>query len=156
MKSVAVFPGSFDPFTVGHEAIVRRALPLFDTIVIAIGINSLKSGIFSLENRISMITKVFENESGIKVDSYEGLTIDYCRKVDSKHIIRGLRTSADFEFERAIAQVNRVMAPEVESLFFLSSPEHSAINSTIVREILRFNGDASQFVPEGINLADYM
>ncbi len=156
MNKIAVFPGSFDPFTAGHEAIVKMALPLFDTIIIAVGVNSVKNGIFTPEKRIEMIKKVFIKNPAVKVDSYDGLTVDYCRKVGAKHIIRGLRTSADFEFERAIAQVNRVMAAEVESVFFLSSPEHSSINSTIVREILRYNGDVSQFVPEGINIEDYL
>jgi pantetheine-phosphate adenylyltransferase len=155
MKKIAVFPGSFDPFTIGHEAIVKRALSLFDEIIIAVGGNALKKSYFSLTTRKEMISKVFKNEPRVKVDHYEGLTVDYCRKNNAKYILRGLRTAADFEFERAIAQVNRAMAPDLESVFILSVPEHTPINSTIVRDIIRSGGDASMFVPSSINLKDY-
>jgi len=155
MKRRAVFPGSFDPFTIGHEAIVRRALSLFDEIIIALGANALKKNYYTLETRKDMITRVFRDEPRIVVDHYEGLTVDYCRKINAGYLIRGLRTSADFEFERAIAQVNKVMAPEVESVFLLTVPEHSHINSTIVRDIIRSGGDASRFVPEAIRLEEY-
>jgi len=155
MKRRAVFPGSFDPFTIGHEAIVRRALSLFDEIIIALGANALKKNYYTLETRKDMITRVFRDEPRIVVDHYEGLTVDYCRKINAGYLIRGLRTSADFEFERAIAQVNKVMAPEVESVFLLTVPEHSHINSTIVRDIIRSGGDASRFVPEAIKLEEY-
>jgi len=155
MKKVAVFPGSFDPFTIGHEAIVRRALSLFDEIIIAVGANALKKNFYSLATRKEMITSVFRDEPRITIDHYEGLTVDYCKKRDAGYLIRGLRTAADFEFERAIAQVNRVLAPNVESVFLLTVPEHSHINSTIVRDIIRSGGDASRFVPSSINLSDY-
>ena len=155
MKKVAVFPGSFDPFTIGHEAIIRRAMSLFDEIIIAVGTNALKKTYYSLDTRKEMIRKVFKNEPRIKVDHYEGLTVDYCKKKDAGYLIRGLRTAADFEFERAIGQVNMAMAPGIESVFLLSIPEHSFINSTIVRDIIRSGGDASKFVPAAINLKDY-
>jgi pantetheine-phosphate adenylyltransferase len=155
MKKIAVFPGSFDPFTIGHEAIVRRALNLFDEIIIAVGGNVLKKSFYPLTTRKEMIEKVFNNDSRVRVDHYDGLTVDYCRKTGAGFIIRGLRTSADFEFERAIAQVNKVMAPGVESVFLLTVPEHSHINSSIVRDIIRNGGDASRFVPAVINLKDY-
>ena len=155
MKKIAVFPGSFDPFTVGHEDIVLRALPVFDEIIIAVGANALKKSYYSVETRKRMISGVFKDNSKIKVDHYEGLTVDYCRNHQAKFILRGLRTSADFEFERAIAQVNKAMADEIESVFFLSKPEHSPINSTIVRDIIRSRGDASRFVPGAININDY-
>lgn len=155
MKKIAVFPGSFDPFTIGHEAIVKRALSLFDEIIIAVGGNALKKSFYPLAIRKEMIEKVFHNESRVRVDHYDGLTVDYCKKNDAGFIIRGLRTSADFEFERAIAQVNKVMAPGVESVFLLTVPEHSHINSSIVRDIIRNGGDASRFVPAVINLKDY-
>lgn len=155
MKKIAVFPGSFDPFTIGHEAIVLRALNLFDEIIIVVGANALKKSYYSLKTRKDMISRVFLNEPRIKVDHYEGLTVDYCRKNGAKYILRGLRTSADFEFERAIAQVNRAMAPEIESVFILTVPEHTPVNSTIVRDIIRSGGDASMFVPSSINLKDY-
>jgi pantetheine-phosphate adenylyltransferase len=155
MKRIAVFPGSFDPFTIGHEAIIRRALSLFDEIIIAVGANALKKNFYSLETRKRMISSVFRDEPRIRVDHYEGLTVDYCRKNGAGYLVRGLRTAADFEFERAIAQSNRVMAPDVESVFLLTVPEHSHINSTIVRDIIRSGGDASMFVPSAIDLADY-
>ncbi len=155
MKKIAVFPGSFDPFTIGHEAIVRRALRIFDEIIIAVGANALKKSYYSLETRKEMISKVFKGESRVTVDHYEGLTVDYCRKNNAGYILRGLRTAADFEFERAIAQVNRQMVPEVESVFLLTVPEHSHINSTIVRDIIRSGGDASKFVPAAIRIYDY-
>jgi pantetheine-phosphate adenylyltransferase len=155
MKKIAVFPGSFDPFTIGHEAIVIRALGIFDEIIIAVGANALKKSYYSLKTRKEMISKVFNNEPRVKVDHYEGLTVDYCKRNGAKYILRGLRTAADFEFERAIAQVNRAMESEIESVFLLTVPEHTPINSTIVRDIIRSGGDASRFVPASINLKDY-
>lgn len=155
MKKIAVFPGSFDPFTIGHEGIVRRALVLFDEIIIAVGANALKKSYYSLETRKSMISKIFSDEPRIKVDHYEGLTVDYCKKKGASYILRGLRTSADFEFERAIAQVNKAMETTIESVFLLTLPEHTSVNSTIVRDIIRSGGDASRFVPASINLKDY-
>jgi pantetheine-phosphate adenylyltransferase len=155
MKKVAVFPGSFDPFTIGHEAIIRRAMSLFDEIIIAVGSNALKKNYYSLDTREKMIRKVFKDESRIKIDHYEGLTVDFCKKKNAGYLLRGLRTAADFEFERAIGQVNKAMAPGIESVFLLTVPEHSFINSTIVRDIIRSGGDASKFVPGAINLKDY-
>lgn len=155
MKRIAVFPGSFDPFTIGHEAIVRRALSLFDEIIIAVGANALKKNYYSLSTRKEMISLVFKNEPRVKVSHYEGLTVDYCKKNKIGYLVRGLRTAADFEFERAIAQVNKVLAPEVESVFLLTVPEHSHINSTIVRDIIRSGGDASVFIPEAIDLKNF-
>ena len=155
MKKIAVFPGSFDPFTIGHEAIIRRAMSLFDEIIIAVGANALKKNFYSLETRKEMIARVFENEPRVRVDHYEGLTVDYCKKNGAGYLLRGLRTAADFEFERAIGQVNMSIAPGIESVFLLTVPEHSFINSSIVRDIIRSGGDASKFVPAGINLNDY-
>ncbi len=155
MKKVAVFPGSFDPFTVGHESIVLRALSLFDEIIIAVGANALKKSYYPVETRKEMIRKVFKNEPRVKVDHYEGLTVDYCKKNNAGFLLRGLRTSADFEFERAIAQVNKVMAPDVESIFILTVPEHAHINSTIVKDIIRSGGNASRFVPANLDLKVY-
>ncbi|HUW06802.1 MAG TPA: pantetheine-phosphate adenylyltransferase [Williamwhitmania sp.] len=154
-KSVAVFPGSFDPFTIGHESIVLRGLDLFDHIIVAIGYNSSKRSLFPLEARIRMINKVFEGNNRVSVDSYQGLTVDFCRSIHSHFIIRGLRTAADFEFERAIAQVNRMMDKDMESVFLLTSPEFTPINSTIVRDILVHGGDAAMFLPSSINIEDY-
>ena len=155
MKKIAVFPGSFDPFTIGHEAIVRRALSLFDEIIIAVGANALKKSFYSLATRKEMISKVFQDEPRVRIDHYEGLTVDYCKRHDAGYIVRGLRTAADFEFERAIAQVNKAMATDIDSVFLLTVPEHSHINSTIVRDIIRSGGDATMFVPDTINIRDY-
>ncbi len=151
-KKIAVFPGSFDPITKGHESIIKRALPLFDELIVAIGVNSTKTNYFSLEKRADWIKKVFKNEPKVRVEDYSGLTIDFCKKVNANYILRGLRTSADFEFERGIAQMNSAMNNTIETIFILTTPELSAINSTIVRDILKHGGDASQFVPEGISL----
>lgn len=152
MKRIAIFPGSFDPITKGHENILQRALPLFDEIIISIGKNSSKQNYFPLELREKWIRQVFANEPKVKIETYTGLTIEFCKKMNAKYILRGLRTSADFEFEKAIAQNNKIMAPEIETVFILPIPELSAINSTIVRDIVRNNGDASPFVPKGIVL----
>lgn len=152
MKRIAIFPGSFDPITKGHENLLQRALPLFDEIIIAIGKNSNKQSYFTLEQREKWITQVFGNEPKVKIETYSGLTIEFCKKMNAKFILRGLRTSADFEFEKAIAQNNKIMAPEIETIFILPIPELSAINSTIVRDIVRNGGDASPFVPTVINL----
>ncbi len=150
--TTAVFPGSFDPFTRGHESIVRRVLPLFDKIIVGIGINTHKTYFFSLEKRKLWIEKTFADEKKVSVESFSGLTIDFCRKVNAKYIIRGLRTTTDLEFEKAIAQMNKSMAEEIETLFILPTPELSAINSTIIRDIVRNGGDASPFVPSAVDL----
>lgn len=155
MERVAIFPGSFDPFTVGHESIVKRAIPLFDKIVIMIGYNSNKMSFFPIEKREKWIKEVFKGEPKITVERFEGLTVDFCKKVNAQYILRGLRTSADFEFERAIAQVNKMMHPQIESIFLLTTPEHTPINSTIVRDIILHGGDASEFIPSALNMADF-
>lgn len=152
MKKIAVFPGSFDPITKGHESVVKKALSLFDEIIIAIGSNSNKSNFFSLEKREKWIKVVFANEPKIKVKSYTGMTIDFCKKMNANYILRGLRTSADFEFERSIAQMNKEMSEEIETVFVLSNPEHTAIHSTIIRDIIKHGGNARQFVPDGVYL----
>ncbi len=149
---IAVFPGSFDPITRGHESIVKRALPLFDEIVIGIGFNTNKHYYFSQERRERFIKNVFENEPKIKVMSYHGLTIDFCKEIGAAYILRGLRTSADYEFERAISQMNQSMAPGIETIFLVSDPSLSHISSTIVRDILLYNGDVSAFVPDGVKI----
>jgi pantetheine-phosphate adenylyltransferase len=155
MKKIAVFPGSFDPFTIGHEGIVKRALGIFEEIIIAIGANALKKNYYPLEVRKEMIRKVFNDNPRIRIDHYEGLTVDYCKRNGASYLLRGLRTAADFEFERAIAQINKAMAPDIESVFLLTVPEHTPINSSIIRDIIRSGGDASMFVPAAINLKDY-
>ena len=150
--AIAVFPGSFDPFTLGHESIVKRMLPLFDQVIVGIGTNTHENYYFHLENRKVWIEKVFVNEKKVQVEAFSGLTIDFCRKVGAKFIVRGLRTTTDLEFEKAIAQMNKTMANDIETLFILPTPELSAINSTIIRDIVRNGGDASPFVPLGVDL----
>lgn len=152
MKKIAVFPGSFDPITKGHESIVLRALPLFDGIVVAVGENTEKQSFFPLEVRMRWIQEVFSAHAAVHVMSYQGLTIDFCRELKAPYIIRGLRTSADFEFERSIGQMNKKMYPELETVFLLTTPEFTALNSSIVRDIIRHGGDASSFVPDGVSL----
>lgn len=155
MERVAIFPGSFDPFTIGHESIVKRALPLFDKVVIMIGFNSNKKQAFPLKNRQKWIQQVFKDEPKVQVECHEGLTVDFCKKVNANYILRGLRTSADFEYERAIAQVNKKMHPQIESVFLLTMPEHTPITSTIVRDIILHGGDASMFLPKGLDMKDF-
>ena len=153
---IAVFPGSFDPFTVGHESIVLRAIHLFDKIVIGIGSNTSKAPLFTAEQRLEMISELFAGNPKIEAMYYDDLTTEFCKRVGARYMLRGLRTSSDFEYEKAIAQVNQVMLPEVESLFMLTLPEHAAINSSVVREIIRYGGDVSKFVPEGICFRKYL
>ena len=155
MKKIAVFPRSFDPFTKGHENVISRSLVLFDEIIIAIGAHSQKTNHFPLEKRLAMIRDLYADEPRIKVDHYSGLTIDYVKKAGARFLLRGLRTSADFEYERAIAQVNRKMNQEVETVFILTAPELTPVNSTIVREILRHGGDVSMFLPDKMDLSKY-
>jgi len=145
----AVFPGSFDPLTLGHTDIIDRALPLFDKIIIAIGTNSTKKYMFSLKERKKFIEKTFANNPKIVVDTYEGLTIDYCKKIGSDFILRGLRNPADFEFEKAIAHTNRRIS-KIETVFLLTSANTSFISSSIVRDLLQHHGDVSLLVPEAV------
>ena len=155
-KKIAVFPGSFDPFTLGHESIVLRAMDLFDKIIVGIGSNTNKNTFFSAEQRIEMIRELFSDNPKVEVIYYDDLTTEFCKRVGAKYMLRGLRTSSDFEYEKVIAQVNQAMLPEVESLFMLTLPEHTAINSSVVREIMRYGGDVSKFVPKGIHLQKYL
>ena len=152
MERIAIFPGSFDPITRGHEDIINRAAPLFDRIIVSIGKNREKKSYFSIEKRVGFLETVFKNNPKIQVDTYEGLTVDYCKKMGAKYILRGLRTSADFEFERSIGQVNRKLYPEIETVFFLTHPEYTALNSSVVREILTYGGDPEMFIPEGLKI----
>lgn len=151
-KKIAVFPGSFDPITVGHEALVLRALPLFDEIIVAIGNNALKQYFFDLEKRREWIQWVFRKHKKIKVAIYEGLTVDFCRQNEASYILRGLRTAADFEFERGVGQVNKLLHQDIETIFLLTAPEHTPVSSSIVRDVFRNGGDISLFIPEGLNL----
>jgi len=146
----AVFPGSFDPVTIGHQDIIHRGLKVFDEIIIGIGENLDKKYMFSSKERFDFVSKTFEAETKVYVKTYDGLTVDFCRKNNAEFIIRGLRNPADFEFEKAIAQTNRKMS-EIETVFLLTSADTSYISSSIVRDILRNNGDVSIFVPKDVN-----
>ena len=145
---IALFPGSFDPITIAHVDILKRALPLFDRVVVGIGLNSSKQNFLSAEKREEIVKSIFTAYTNVDVQLYEGLTVDFCRKIDAKYMVRGIRSASDFEYERAIAQINQTMMPDVETILLLSKPEYSAISSTIVRDILRNNGDVSPFVPK--------
>lgn len=150
--NIAVFPGSFDPITIGHESIIKRAVPMFDKIIVAIGKNADKKSYYPLEKRVEWIKMVFKDCPSVEVAEYKGLTIDFCKSVNSRFLLRGLRTSADFEFERKVGQVNKQLFPEIETIFLLSLPEHNSLSSSIIREIESNGGDASQFVPKGVFL----
>jgi pantetheine-phosphate adenylyltransferase len=148
----AVFPGSFDPITRGHESIVRRALPLFDKIIVAIGVNADKSGYFPVEKRLQWLNETFGDLPQVSVESYEGLTVDFCKKKNASYIIRGLRTSADFEFERSVAQVNLKLVADIETVFLLTLPEYVMVTSSIVREVHKYGGNIGQFIPDQISI----
>jgi len=152
MKKTALFPGSFDPFTVGHESIVQRALPLFDKIVIGVGDNHAKGNYFPLEKRVEWIKNLYRDEEKIDVQVYEGLTVDFCEQVGAQFLLRGLRTSADFEFERAIGQTNKMLNNGIETVFLLTHPEHTFISSSIVKDVYKNGGDISPFLPKNLNL----
>ncbi len=156
MEKIALFPGSFDPFTIGHHSIVTRSLPLFDKIIIAVGFNTQKKALLTLDNRLRMISDVFAGNPKVEIKHYEGLTIDYCSKVNARYLLRGLRTAADFEYERAIGQMNKAMNPAIETVFLLTSPEYTFVNSTIVRDILFYGGDATKFLPNGVDIKKYL
>jgi len=148
----AVFPGSFDPITLGHVSVVKRALPLFDELIIAIGINSEKLGMFSLLQRKQWIEEVFADEPKVKVEMFEGLTVDFCIKKQARFILRGLRTAADFEFERGIGQVNRTLAPQIDTIFILTEAEFTPISSSIVRDVIRHGGNITGLVPDVVKV----
>ena len=144
----AVFAGSFDPITRGHEDIVLQALPLFDEIIIAIGVNIDKKYAFPLEKRIKWIENTFAEYPKVKVVSYQGLTVDFCKKMNAQFIIRGLRNTTDFEYESVIAEANKKLNPEVETIFFLSNPNLRCVSSSVVRDIIKNGGDLTAFIPE--------
>ena len=152
MKKIAGFPGSFSPFTIGHQSIIDRALPLFDKILIAIGINAEKNQYFSIEERMQWIKSVYKDNHKIEIKFYEGLTVDFCKKEKAKFIVRGLRDSHDFKFEKNIAQMNKDLNNEVETVFLITPPDISHISSTIIRDIIKNGGDVSKFIPKEINI----
>ena len=150
MNRIAIFPGSFDPITIGHVDILQRALPLFEKIVVAIGTNSQKKYFFSLEERLSLIEKVFENEPKIEVQTYSGLTANFATNIGANFVLRGVRNASDFEFEKTIAQLNNELQHNLETILLVCQPKYSHISSTIVREILIHKGNAEKFLPTAI------
>ncbi|MFL2633636.1 MAG: pantetheine-phosphate adenylyltransferase [Candidatus Marisimplicoccus sp.] len=147
----AIFPGSFDPITIGHVDIIKRAMKVFDEIIIAVGDNTDKKYMFPKEKRVEFVKQTFNNYNSIKIESYSGLTVDFCKKNNTEFMIRGLRNPADFEFEKSIALTNKKMT-DIETIFFLTSPENSFISSSIVRDLIRNSGDYKLFIPKGITL----
>jgi pantetheine-phosphate adenylyltransferase len=151
-KRIAVFPGSFDPVTIGHTDIVNRGLSLFDEIIIAIGINTAKNYMFELQKREQWLNELFKGHKQVKVQTYKGLTVDFCKKAGAGFILRGVRSVSDMEFERSVAAMNKKMDPNVETVFLFSDPAVTAVSSTIVRDIIRHGGDATQFLPATIKI----
>lgn len=149
-KKIAVFPGSFDPITKGHVDLVKRALPLFDEIVVAIGVNSQKKYLFDLDTRFKWIEDAFADEPRIKADRFEKLTAHYCQRIGSNFLLRGLRNGSDFDYEKTISQLNHIVGGGLETVFLISQPSFSHISSTIVRELIKGGGDVSEFVPENV------
>lgn len=152
MTKIAVFPGSFDPITVGHVDLVERALPLFDKVVIAVGLNSQKQSLYSLEQRLDWLAQVFANEPKVETGYFENLTAHYCQSIGAKYLLRGLRNASDFDYEKTISQLNNIIGNGLETIFLISQPGYSHISSTIVREIIKGGGDASPFLPPQVRI----
>jgi pantetheine-phosphate adenylyltransferase len=152
IKRIALFPGTFDPITVGHVNILKRAIPLFEEIVIGIGNNSSKSTLFPLEQREKWIQDIFKDMPTVSVASYDGLTVDFCQKINANYILRGLRSMSDFDYEKNIAQMNKLVSENVESIFLMCDPAYSPISSSIVRDLIRNGGDASPYLPAEIKI----
>lgn len=153
VERIAIFPGSFDPITSGHYNIIIRSLAMFDKLIVAVGINSDKKYMFSVEQRVSWLEQTFSDFPQIQIDTYEGLTVDYCKKVNSKFILRGLRNPADFEFEKNIAHINKDLSKnEIETVFLLTAVEKSYVSSSSVREVIKNNGDFSKYVPTTVKI----
>lgn len=148
MQKICVFPGTFDPLTLGHVDIINRAKPLFDKIIVAVGINAGKTPMFSAEQRQIWIDEIFKHEEKISSAVYEGLTVQFCKQMQANYILRGIRYVSDFEYEKAIADANRNLDPSIETFFLTCEPKYTSVASTIVRDIIRNGGDASQFLPE--------
>lgn len=152
MDRICLFPGTFDPMTLGHVDVIKRSVPLFDKLIIAIGVNANKTPMFSVEQRTEWIKEIFKEYPTIEVTNYTGLTINFCKEVGANYMMRGIRYIADFEYEKAIADMNRSLAPEVETIFLTCAPEYSTVSSTIVRDVIRNGGDVSHFVPTEIKV----
>jgi len=149
---IAVFPGSFDPITVGHVDLVRRAMPLFDRIIVAVGVNSTKKYLFSLEQRMEWLRLVFADSPQVGVDSFQNLTAHYCQRIGARYLLRGLRNASDFDYEKTISQLNHIIGGGIETVFLISEPAFSHISSTIVREIIIGGADPTPFIPPQIKV----
>ncbi len=152
----AIFPGSFDPFTAGHMDVLRSALKLFDNVTVAVGYNSSKKGFFDADTRIEIIKKATEGMKGVSVCKYEGLTVDLCKRMGISYMIRGLRTTTDFEMESVVAQANQKLAPDILTVFIPASGEYSFISSTVVRDVLIHGGNTKGFMPDNVNVAEFL
>ena len=151
MEKICLFPGTFDPITLGHVDVIRRAMPLFDKIIVAVGINAGKAPMYSPEQRLHWIEEIFKDEPSVSAAVYEGLTVDYCKNIGAQYILRGIRYVSDFEYEKTIADANRTLDPSIETFFLTCEPKYTSIASTIVRDIIRNNGDASLFLPDVVS-----
>jgi len=149
---IAVFPGSFDPITSGHVDLVKRALPLFDKIIVAIGVNSQKKYLYNLDQRLNWLEEVFKNEPKVEIAQFEGLTAHFCERINARYLLRGLRNASDFDYEKTISQLNSIVGEDLETIFLISRPAFSHISSTIVREIIKGGGDASPFLPDAVTI----
>lgn len=154
MKTSALFPGSFDPFTSGHLNILKRALTMFDEVVVAAGVNQDKRGFYTMDQRLDIIREATCGMEGVSITKYDGLTVDICRQLGIRHIVRGVRNMLDFENERAIADANRHLAPEIETIIIPTAQEFAHISSSAVRDIIKHRGDTSLFMPEGVELPE--
>jgi pantetheine-phosphate adenylyltransferase len=148
MSRICLFPGTFDPVTLGHVDIINRALPLFDKIIVGIGINTAKAPMFSPEKRLQWIKEIYKDEERVEGAVYEGLTVDFCKKINAQFILRGIRYVSDFEYEKTIADANRTMDRSIETIFLTGEPKYTSVASTIVRDILKNGGDATPFLPD--------
>jgi pantetheine-phosphate adenylyltransferase len=145
---ICLFPGTFDPVTLGHVDIINRAIPLFDKIIVGIGKNTTKAPMFSPEQRLQWVKEIYKNEFSVDGSIYEGLTVDFCKKINATFILRGIRYVSDFEYEKTIADANRTLDKSIETIFLTGEPKYTSVASTIVRDIIRNGGDATPFLPE--------
>lgn len=152
----ALFPGSFDPFTLGHQAIVEDGLKIFDKIVIGIGMNTEKQGLLSVHNRKRLACDLYKGHPGVEVMMYDGLTGDFCRRIGAMFLLRGMRNTVDYEYERNMMMVNQKLFPEITTVLLFTPPQYVAVSSSMIREIIRFGGDPADLVPHGIDLKDYL
>jgi pantetheine-phosphate adenylyltransferase len=148
---LCLFPGTFDPVTLGHVDIINRAVPLFDKIIVGIGLNTSKAPMFSAEQRLQWVKEIYKDEERVEGAIYEGLTVDFCKRIDARFILRGIRYVSDFEYEKTIADANRTLDKSIETIFLTGEPKYTSVASTIVRDIIRNGGDASLFLPEVVS-----